>query len=97
MRREAIIKVTKYMSLNRALEYCGISKQTWYYTAHPRNIPNRCRRHPNCQVHCGQAPHVRHTTHSRPDSAGDWDSNKPQAGAMNIPQIRLHSATKEEK
>ncbi len=27
MRREAIIKVTKYMSLNRALEYCGISKR----------------------------------------------------------------------
>ena len=39
MRMEAVTKAAKYMSLNRALGYCGMSKQAWYYTARPRNVP----------------------------------------------------------
>ena len=39
MRMEAVTTATKYMSLSRALGYCGMSKQAWYYTARPRNVP----------------------------------------------------------
>ena len=39
MRTGAVTKAAKYMSLNRALGYCGMSKQAWYYTARPRDVP----------------------------------------------------------
>lgn len=39
MRTEAVTKAMKYMSLNKALEYCGMSKQARYYVAHPRDVP----------------------------------------------------------
>ena len=27
------------MGLNKALLLCGVSKQAWYYTPRPRNVP----------------------------------------------------------
>ena len=30
--------VREAMGLNRALLFCGVSKQAWYYTPRPRNV-----------------------------------------------------------
>ena len=38
MRMQAVSDVSKCMSLNRALQYCGMSKHSWYYTKKPRDM-----------------------------------------------------------
>ena len=38
MRVQAVSDVSRRMSLNRALQYCGMSKHSWYYTKKPRDV-----------------------------------------------------------
>ena len=33
MRMQAVHEVSRGMSLNKALRYCGMSKRAWYYSA----------------------------------------------------------------
>ena len=35
---QAISDASRHMSLNKALQYCGMSKHAWYYTKRPRNV-----------------------------------------------------------
>ena len=39
MRTKAVTKAAKYMSLNKALGYCGMPRQAWHCTARPGNVP----------------------------------------------------------
>ena len=39
MRMQAVHETSKEMSLNKALQYCGMSKHAWYYTKKPRDVP----------------------------------------------------------
>ena len=32
MRMQAVHTISKEMSLNKTLQYCGVSKHAWYYT-----------------------------------------------------------------
>ena len=32
MKTEAVSEAVEYMSLNKALQYCGVSKCAWHYT-----------------------------------------------------------------
>lgn len=36
---QAVAEAGEYMSLNRALRYCGMSKCAWYHTGTPRKVP----------------------------------------------------------
>ena len=38
MRMQAVRETSKEMSLNKALQYCGMSKHAWYYTKKPRDV-----------------------------------------------------------
>ena len=38
MRRQAVRETSKEMSLNKALQYCGMSKHAWHYTEKPRDV-----------------------------------------------------------
>ena len=38
MRMQAVHEVSRGMSLNRALRYCGMSKRAWYYVKKPRDV-----------------------------------------------------------
>ena len=39
MKMKAVAQTSKRMSLNKALQYCGMSKCAWYYTKKSREIP----------------------------------------------------------
>ena len=39
MKMKAVGEAGEYMSLNKALQYCGVSKCAWHYTKKPRTIP----------------------------------------------------------
>ena len=39
MRMQAVRETSKEMSLNKALQYCGMSKHAWYYTKKSRDVP----------------------------------------------------------
>ena len=39
MKTQAVNEAIKYTSLNKALQYCGVSKCVWHYTEKPRAIP----------------------------------------------------------
>lgn len=39
MKMKAVAQVGKHMSLDKALQYCGMSKCAWYYAKKPRKIP----------------------------------------------------------
>ena len=39
MKMNAVSEAVEYMSLNKALQYCGVSKCAWHYTKKPRAIP----------------------------------------------------------
>ena len=39
MKMKAVSEAGEYMSLNKALQYCGVSKCAWHYTKKPRTIP----------------------------------------------------------
>ena len=39
MRMQAVRETSNEMSLNKALQYCGMSKHAWYYTKKPRDVP----------------------------------------------------------
>ena len=38
MRMQAVRETSMEMSLNRALQYCGMPKHTWHYTKKPRDV-----------------------------------------------------------
>ena len=38
MRMQAVRETSMEMSLNKALQYCGMSKHAWYYTKKPRDV-----------------------------------------------------------
>ena len=38
MKVQAVRETSKEMSLNKALQYCGMSKHAWYYTKKPRDV-----------------------------------------------------------
>ena len=38
MRMQAVHEVSRGMSLNKALRYCGMSKRAWYYVKKPRDV-----------------------------------------------------------
>ena len=38
MKIQAVHKISKEMSLNKALQCCGMSKHAWYYTKKPRDV-----------------------------------------------------------
>ena len=38
MRMQAVHEVSRRMSLNKALRYCGMSKRAWYYVKKPRDV-----------------------------------------------------------
>ena len=38
MKIQAVHEISKEMSLNKALQYCGMSKHAWYYTKKPRDV-----------------------------------------------------------
>ena len=38
MRMQAVHETCKKMSLNKILQYCGMSKHAWYYTKKPRDV-----------------------------------------------------------
>ena len=50
MKMKAVSEAGEYTSLNKALQYCGVSKCAWHYTKKPRTIsvdagpPTRCGR-----------------------------------------------------
>ena len=39
MKTEAVSEAVEYMSLNKALQYCGVSKCAWHYTKKSKVIP----------------------------------------------------------
>ena len=39
MKTKAVSEAVEYMSLNKALQYCGVSKCAWYYTKKFKVIP----------------------------------------------------------
>ena len=39
MRMQAVRETSKEMSLNKALQYCGMFKHAWYYAKKPRDVP----------------------------------------------------------
>ena len=39
MKMKVVSEAVEYMSLNKALQYCGVSKCAWHYTKKPRAIP----------------------------------------------------------
>ena len=38
MRVQAVRETSKEMILNKALQYCGMSKHAWYYAKKPRDV-----------------------------------------------------------
>ena len=38
MRMQAVRETSMEMSLNKALQYCGMSKYAWHYTKKPRDV-----------------------------------------------------------
>ena len=38
MRVQAVRETSKEMSLNKALQYCGMSQHAWYYTKKSRDV-----------------------------------------------------------
>ena len=38
MKTKAVSEAIKHMSLNKALQYCGVSKCAWHYTKKPRDV-----------------------------------------------------------
>ena len=38
MRMQAVRETSKERSLNKALQYCWMSKHAWYYTKKPRDV-----------------------------------------------------------
>ena len=38
MKMQAVRETSKEMSLNKALQYCVMSKHSWYYTKKPRDV-----------------------------------------------------------
>ena len=38
MKMQAVRETSKEMSLNKALQYCGMSKHAWYHTKKPRDV-----------------------------------------------------------
>ncbi len=38
MRMQAVRETSKEMSLNKALQYCGMSKHAWHYTKKSRDV-----------------------------------------------------------
>ena len=39
MKMQAVHEISKEISLNKALQYCGMSKHAWHYTKKPRDVP----------------------------------------------------------
>ncbi len=85
------------LGLLKSPEYSGVSKRQQYYKpAHQKIRLNPCLMDAVRQTG-KRYPTYGTRRNGSPDSAIYWDSDKPQAGATDIPQIRIHSGTKEEK
>ena len=91
MKTKAVSEAVEYMSLNKALQYCGVSKCAWHYTKKSRMIPIMPALSARCDIwHQGvprTEPGGRHADgysihfHSRADLPADCDlrysSNQP--------------------
>ena len=61
MRMQAVHEVSRGMSLNKALRYCGMSKRAWYYVKKPRDVAIDANVADRVRGHSLQASHVRNT------------------------------------
>ena len=96
MKTKAVSEAVEYMSLNKALQYCGVSKCAWRYTKKFKVIP-RCQRHLQGATDSIKASHVRNQEDGRADLSRDRGVRQPQENTADISENRLERATKDEK
>ena len=96
MKTKAVSEAVEYMSLNKALQYCGVSKCAWHYTKKFKVIP----------IDASVTYKVRQIASRRPtygtrriaaDLPRDRHVHQPQENTADISENRLERATKDEK
>ena len=97
MKTKAVSEAVEYMSLNKALRYCGVSKCAWHYAKKFKVIPHRCQRHLQGATDSIKASHVRNQEDGRADLPRDRHVHQPQENTADISENRLERATKDEK
>ena len=96
MKTKAVSDAVEYMSLNKALQYCGVSKCAWHYTKKFKVIP----------IDVSVTHKVRQIASGRPtygirriaaDLPRDRHVHQPQENTADISENRLERVTKDEK
>ena len=89
MKTKAVSEAVEYMSLNKALQYCGVSKCAWHYTKKFKVIPIDASVTYQGATDSIKASHVRNLEDGRADLSRDRDVHQPQENTADISENRL--------
>ena len=77
MKMQAVRETSKEMSLNKALQYCGMSKHAQVLCQKTKRCSDKCRGHRQGKKDILQAVHVRNQTYGSTGCKRDGYSYKP--------------------
>ena len=97
MKTKAVSEAVEYTSLNKALQYCGVSKCAWHYTKKFKVIPIDASVTYKVRQIASRRPTYGNREDGRADLSRDRGVHQPQENTADISENRLERATKDEK